>query len=206
MQFKSWFEATSSVNSKYEKFFSQRDLIQKKDVGNLLGFKKPLIKINQGSLATIYQHPNNPNWVIKVTSHLEDVKNIQKAQRLNSKNVVKLFGNPQKVPENTNFYWMIVEKINGNHMVYDTNSFIALIHGDHDENIKDASTSILYTDGGIREKILNRYGKNSEEELEKLSSLFETFYKLQQIGIEMSDFAENIIDDGEKYVIIDLGF
>jgi hypothetical protein len=205
MSFKTWLEATS-VNSKFDKFFSQRDLIQKKDVGELLGFKQPLLKINQGSLATIYQHPKNPNWVIKVTSHKEDIQNIQKAQKLNSKNIVKMFGNPQQVPQNPNFYWIIVEKVNGSHMVYDTNSFIALIHGDYDEKLKDAATSVLYTDGGIREQILKRYGKNSEEELEKLSSLFETLYNLQKIGIEMSDFAENIMDDGEKYVIIDLGF
>lgn len=205
MSFKTWLEATS-VNSKFDKFFSQRDLIQKKDVGELLGFKQPLLKINQGSLATIYQHPKNPNWVIKVTSHKEDIQNIHKAQKLNSKNIVKMFGNPQQVPQNPNFYWIIVEKVNGSHMVYDTNSFIALIHGDYDEKLKDASTSVLYTDGGIREQILTRYGKNSEEELEKLSSLFETLYNLQKIGIEMSDFSENIMDDGEKYVIIDLGF
>lgn len=205
MKFKKWLES-AQVKTKYDNFFGQRDLIQKQDLGSLLGFKVPLKKIAQGSLATIYEHPKNPNWLIKVTSHVQDIKNIHKAQKLDSENVVKLFGNPQQVPQNPNFYWIIVEKVNGSPMVYDTNSFIALIHGDYNEKLKDASTSILYTDGGIRRSILERYGKYSEEELEKLSSLFEALYKLSQIGIEITDFADNILDDGKKYVIVDLGF
>ena len=113
MNFKSWFEALATVDARNDAFFGQRDKIQKKDMGKLLGFNVPLQKINQGSLATIYQHPTNPNWIIKVTSHREDVNNLVKAQRLGSPNIVKLFGKPQPVPQNPRSFWMMAEKING---------------------------------------------------------------------------------------------
>jgi hypothetical protein len=161
MDFKSWLEALTAFDDKQsEKFFGQRDKIQKSNMGKLLGFAKPLIKINQGSLATIYQHPDNPDQVIKVTSHKDDLMNLHAAQRLKSRNVVKLFTKPELVPKMSKVFWAIEEKINAGPMIYDTGSFISLIHGDHYESLKRAADNINYADTDrTRTMILNRFKK-----------------------------------------------
>jgi hypothetical protein len=48
------------------------------------------------------------------------------------------------------------------------------------------------------------YNSNNEEEHEKLITLFETMKKLEEINIHLVDLTDNIIDNGQRYVIIDL--
>ena len=209
MDFKLWLDSTVATadDRKSEKFFGQRDKIQNSNIGELLGFKKPLIKINQGSLATIYQHPENENQIIKVTSHKDDLMNLFLAQKLNSRNIVKLFTRPEPVPKMPKAFWAVEEKVNGEPMVYDTGSFIGLINGDRMESIKGAVKSIVYADTDrTRSMILDRFDKNNDEEYTKLSDLFETLLNLERMRISMVDFAQNILDDGDHYVIVDLGF
>jgi hypothetical protein len=198
MNFKSWLEATDTI-------FAQRERNQRKNIGNLLGFGVDLQKFSQGSFATLYYHPTNYNLLIKVTAHKEDVWNLYRSQRLESDNIVKVYDKPKEIFPKA---WAItVEKINGTPMIYPTNDFISLITGSFNENLDDATTSILYaTDDFTRRNILEKFNKLNDEECEKLSSLFRTLSELEKIGISMSDFSENILDAGDRYVIVDLGF
>lgn len=196
LSFKNWLEGVSNAK------FDQRIKNQKLNLAQLLGFKKPMLQINRGSLANIYQHPEDPSKIVKITADARDAKNLWTAQRLNSPNIVKLYGQPRQVSPGA---WAIIaDKINGQPMKYDTNSFVILIQGEGAGSTADAAQEILYP-SGIREKILNRFGMNTDAEHERLADLFSTIARIEQMRIPMSDFGQNIIDDGQKYVIIDLG-
>jgi hypothetical protein len=209
MFFKDWLNL-SEAKTDYDAMFSQRDKTQKSDVSSLLGFKKPLVKFSQGSLATLYQHPTNKNLLIKITSHKEDVNNIVKAQRVDSPNVVKTFpwdkeGTLIKSLPSLNSLAIIVEKVNGTPMVYTNNDFLGLgLNG----SFEKAADWLLGTILKEQEAILNRYNKNDVEEHYKLISLFKTLSKLtgREYRIELSDFDQNILDTGDRYVIVDMGF
>jgi hypothetical protein len=209
MFFKDWLNL-SEAKTNYDAMFSQRDKTQKSDVSSLLGFKKPLVKFSQGSLATLYQHPTNKNLLIKITSHKEDINNIVKAQRVNSPNVVKTFpwdkeGTLIKSLPSLNSLAIIVEKVNGTPMVYTNNDFLALgLNG----SFEKAADWLLGTMLEEQEVILDQYNKNNVEEHYKLISLFKTLSKLagREYRIELSDFDQNILDTGDRYVIVDMGF
>jgi hypothetical protein len=220
MQFKKWLEATiskknsgSNWNKSSEDFFGQRDKIQKKDISKILSDRNiipanmKLKKLTQGSLATIYEHPTNANLLIKITPHKEDARNLWRGQKVKSECIVKLYGEPIELsPEMPRVYVMIVDKVVGVPMVYSTVEFIGLI-GDkgRSRNKENASVEILYP-SAYRESILEGHNKNTEVEYEKLSNLFKALYHLERIGIDMVDFSDNILDTGEAYVIVDLGF
>lgn len=204
--FKQWLTYNESFAS--ERIFNQRDITQKSDVGKLLGFEKPLAKYSQGSIATLYEYPNKKNLLIKVTAHEDDVLNIVKAQRLKSSNVVKAFswknkGLIKELPS-LNSFAIIVEKILGSSMVYTTSHFFDLSLNGNFELAADWLDSTVHK---LQKTILDYYNKNNTEEHLKLSSLFKTLYKLDKFyHIELSDFQDNILDAGDRYVIVDMGF
>ena len=198
MFFKDWLNL-SEAKTDYDAMFLQRDETQKQvsNFSNTLGFKKPLVKFSQGSLATLYQHPTNKNLLIKITSHKEDVNNIVKAQRVNSPNVVKAFpwdkeGTLIKSLPSLNSLAIIVEKVNGTPMVYTNNDFLALgLNG----SFEKAADWLLGTMLKEQEAILNQYNKNNVDEHYKLISLFKTLSKLsgREYRVELSDFDQNIL-------------
>ena len=56
-------------------------------------------------------------------------------------------------------------------------------------------------------EILEKYNKNNPQEHDKLSSLFHTLHKLEKFyRIDLVDFQDNIMDTGDRYVLVDLGF
>lgn len=203
MRFKDYLEVVG------EKLFTLRDITQRSDIASLLGFINPLDKYSQGSIATIYQHPADANLLIKVTSHKSDVDNLVRAQRLNSSNVVKLFpwrgGKLVKEIPSLDSYAIIVEKVTGSSMVYTTNDFYELSLGGKFDLAADWLDS---ADIHKKQKsILDRYKKNYSEEHSKLSNLFRTLDKLEKYyRIELSDFQDNILDSGDRYVVVDMGF
>lgn len=206
LSFKSWilFEAKLAG----EELFSQRDKTQKSNVNKFLGISKPLIKFGQGSIATIYEHPKNKKLLIKVTSHKEDIKNIVKAQKLNSPNVVKTFpwedGEIIKNLPSLNSLAIIVEKIIGEPMKYSVGDFFDLSLNGNFDLAADWLDSTVHRKQKI---ILDNYDKNNPEEHTKLSSLFRTLNNLEKLyKIELSDFQDNILDAGDRYVIVDMGF
>jgi hypothetical protein len=203
MFFKEWLLLNS-----YDTLFLQRDKTQKSNIGKILGFGKNLVKFSQGSIATLYQHPESPNLLIKVTSHKEDISNIITAQKLKSPNVVRAVPwNSKEMVKNLpslNSQAIIVEKVMGNPMVYTTSDFFDLSLNGQFELAADWLNSTVHK---VQAKILDRYNKNNIEEHTKLASLFLTLSKLEKFyNIELSDFQDNILDSGDRYVIIDMGF
>lgn len=204
LNFKNWLENLAA----YEKAFAQRDITQKANVAKLLGINGNLIKYKQGSFATLYQHPKKQDRLIKITSHKEDVLNLVRAQNLNSNNVIKLFDweNKQKVKElpNLNSLAIIVEKIDGPAMIYTTSDFYELsLNG----KFELAGDWIMQGGNEKQKRIMDRYQLNNDQEHYKLHDLFKTLQSLKKFyRIELSDFEDNIIDNGSRYVIIDMGF
>lgn len=204
MFFKEWL----LLDSSYEGLFLQRDKTQKSNIGSLLGFGKNLEKFSQGSIATLYKHPFDKNLLIKVTSHKEDAMNLAKAQRLKSRNVVQVF--PWKSGElalpvpSLNSWALIVEKIVGRSMEYTTGDFYDLSLNGEFELASDWLNSTVHKNQKV---ILDRYSKNDIEEHVKLADLFKTLHDLEKFyRIELSDFQDNILDAGDRYVIVDMGF
>lgn len=200
MSFKLWLENIS--------VFDLRDKTQRTNVGKMLGFSKPLVKFSQGSIATIYKYPKNNELLIKVTSHSDDVKNIIKAQRLNSDNVVKAFswedGRMIKSLPSLDSQAIIVEKINGNPMDYTSSEFFILSLNGKFDLAADWLDSTVHEK---QKKVLDFHGKNDNFEHSKLSDLFRALAKLEKFyGIELSDFQDNILDAGNRYVIVDMGY
>lgn len=202
LNFKKWIE-----NLAYEKTFAQRDITQKANVSKLLGIPG-LIKYKQGSFATLYQHPKKQDRLIKITSHKEDIINLVKVQNLKSPNIIKLFDweNKQKVKElpSLNSLAVIVEKVSGPSMNYTTSDFYELsLNG----KFELASDWIMYGGNDKQKFIMDRYQSNNDQEHNKLYELFKTLQDLKKFyRIELSDFEDNIIDNGNRYVIIDMGF
>jgi hypothetical protein len=200
MDFRTWLE-------NYEKAFAQRDRTQKTDVGRSLGFKNNLIKYSQGSFATLYQHPKQPDRLIKITSHKEDVQNLVRAQRLNSPNIPRLFdwedGSKTKQLPKLNSLAIMVEKIEGRPMAYMTGDFYELSLGGRFELAADW---IAYGGNEKQKPVLEKYDLDNDREHDKLAQLFRTLGELEKYRIELSDLEDNIIDAGGRYVIVDMGF
>ena len=201
--FKKWLLKETKVD-----MFSQRDITQQSNISALLGFSKPLVKLSQGSIATLYQHPNKNNLLIKVTAHHEDAENIIKAQKLKSNNIVKAFpwknGEMIKDIPSINSKAIIVEKLLASPMVYTTSDFFDLsLNG----QFELAADWLDYTLHKKQKLILDNYNKNNFEEHRKLSDLFKTLFELEKFyRIELSDFEDNIIDSKNDYIVVDMGF
>ncbi len=202
LSFKTWFEDLDAVA---EKLFSQRSrntTLDHSKILKALGVEgDSLEQINQGSLANIYAHPTDHTKVIKVTADLNDAKNLIKAQTLNSPNVVKTY---QTAKISKKAVAIVADFVNGHDMPYNTNALLGLINGDNWEEARAAARGILRPDR-TRTKILNTMKRNTENEREKLSRLFQTLAQLERIGIDIFDFTDNILDNGKDYVIVDLG-
>lgn len=217
--FKEWLSITEN-DSDYETLFSQGAKTRLENVGKLLGFKKPLVEFSRGSIATIYQHPTDNNLLIKVTSHQDDIKNIVRAQGLNSPNVVRVFPwNDGKMVKNLptlNSLAIIVEKVGGSPMVYTSSEFFDLsLNGKFDlaghiidGNLTPYDKKLYAKEIKKQAAILNNRNKNNPLEHGKLTSLFNALNELASkvYRIEMSDIDQNIMDTGDRYVIIDMGF
>ena len=208
MEFKKWLNENELDFD--DSLFAQKEKTQKSNVSKILGFSKPLKKIAEGSFATLYQHPNHPDKLIKITSHKEDVDNIVKAQRIGSNNIAKVFdwvkGNKIKTIPKLKSYAIIVEKINGKPMQYSTGHFLQLADMGGGIDFDSAADWLDYQPKNHQAKILNMYNANTPKEHDKLSELFRTLNELEKYRIELSDFDQNIIDAGDRYVIVDLGF
>lgn len=205
VNFKEWVRELEKYSD--EGVFSQRDKTQKTDVSKLLGLDKPLKKFSQGSFATLYHHPTDKGKLIKITSHKDDVLNTVTAQKIKSPNIVKVFPWPngeiiKKLPT-INSLSIIVEKIEGSSMVYMGDFDILTLGGNF-----ELATDWLNSGGNKKQKlILDKYGKNTLEEQDKLASLFDALFKIEKFyKIDLADFQDNILDNGSRYVIIDLGF
>jgi hypothetical protein len=196
------------LDASYEGLFAQRDKTQKSNVGKLLGFGKNLVKFSQGSIATLYGHPSDGRLLIKVTSHREDVANLVRAQRLQSPNVVRVFpwdsGKMVRDIPSLNSQALIVEKVVGGPMPYMTGDFFELGLNGEFELAADWLNSTVHKRQAL---VLDRYGRNEAEEHLKLAALFGTLHSLEKFyRIELSDFQDNILDAGDRYVIVDMGF
>lgn len=186
---------------------AKREKTSKTDISKLLGFNEPLKQYARGTFATIYQHPTEENLLIKVTAHKDDIQNSVRAQRLNSPNIVKLYQWPsgklyQEIPE-LKTYAIIPQKVVGQPIEYATNALFTIAYNGSYDKAKDW---LLAGGSPPQNKMLEKYGKNNDDEKYKLADLFKALHGLERIGIHLSDLDQNIIDDGTKYVIIDLGF
>lgn len=190
-----------------DKVFGQRAANTKLDhvkIMTALGIKsneRKLQQINQGSLATVYQHPEDPTKIIKVTADAQDARNLVKSQRLNSPNIVRVYNSAKVGPKAVA---LVADFIKGESMPYNTNALLGLINGDNFDEARQAIRGILRPDR-TRRKILDQMGMNTDEERMKLSRLFQTLAGLEKLGIDMYDFTDNILDGGNDYVIIDMG-
>ena len=88
-------------------------------------------------------------------------------------------------------------------MKYRSDHFLELaLMGDFDK----AADWLDYEPTEKQAKVLDMYNINTPEEHERLSELFRTINELDKYGIDLMDFEDNIIDNGNHYVIVDLGF
>ena len=218
LPFKIWLSLTEK-NSEYDKIFDQRDKTKNSNVGKLLGFNTKLNIYSYGSFAVLYDHPTQKDKLIKVTSHESDIKNIVKSQGLNSPNIVKAFpwidGKMIKQLPTLNSLAIIIEKIIGSSMSYRSSEFYDLsLYGKFD-------LAAYLIDGNLPEYLQKKYGKeikiqnqtliyhdkNNPKEYAKLTDLFNTLSTISSsYRINLSDFEDNIMDTGDRYVIIDMGF
>lgn len=154
----------------------------------------------QGSHAKIYI--NDSNTLIKITEDNSDIKNIIKAQSLNSPNIVKLYNYTQKgVVGGTA---LLVEFVKGEPAPYSTPEFLGLMEGQNGNEDRSQSYINILKPNLFKAKILKQHGKLNKFELQKLSSLFKTIYMLEKKNIFLVDLSENIIDS-DNYVIVDFG-
>ena len=88
-------------------------------------------------------------------------------------------------------------------MAYTTSDFYELSLGGRFELAAD-----WMAHGGNEKQrpVLEKYGLDDDREHDKLAQLFRTLGELEKYRIEMSDVQDNIIDDGMRYVVVDMGF
>ena len=202
--FKAWL--TEDLDALADKVFSQRDKnakLKPSVILQALGIKsnQPLKSINKGSIATIYSHPEDGTKVIKVTADAQDARNLLKAQRLNSPNIPKVYQSAKVGPKATA---LVIDFVQGHHMPYNSSALLSLINGDNWDEAQQAVRGILRPDH-TRTQTLDKFDLNTDEERQKLSQLFMTLARLEKLGIDIYDFTDNILDNGQHYVIIDMG-
>jgi len=162
--------------------------------------------IGTGSTANVYMHPQDQTKVIKVTGDFQDAQRFEKLRRRKFQHpcIVNCYA---VVQVNPTAMAMILDYVPGNVMAYGS-MFPQLLLGDNYEDAAEAAQSIMY--GGeydkSRAQVFQASGMpDTEEERERLSHLFDAIAQLERMGIIVADFNENIIDAGDRYVIIDLG-
>lgn len=158
----------------------------------------------QGSHADIYINPTDPNTLIKVTDDDEDARNTVAAQALNSPNVVKCHAHTNAGVVNGTA--LLVDFVKGTSAPYSTPEFLGLIEGQQGSDPRDQAHIRILRPDPFRTGILQSHGRLNKNELFKLSQLFRTIYLLEsRINIFLVDLAENVIDAGAAYVIVDFG-
>lgn len=162
-----------------------------------------LERVNSGSFATVYKHPLDPSKVIKCTRDARDVRNLLAAQSLNTPNIVKVYQNV-KIP---NGFALVADFVTGPEMPYTSNMIALLLDGPKMLDTPQSAARKILQPGAspARERVLNKVGRNTEEERRKLSELILTMGRLQAKGIDVSDWTDNVLDTGDHYVIIDMG-
>jgi len=158
----------------------------------------------QGSHADIYVNPTDANTLIKVTDDDEDARNTVAAQTINSPNAVKCHAHTQA--GNVNGTALLVDFVKGASAPYSTPEFLALIEGQYGTDSRDQAHIRILRPDTFRTGILQGHGRLNRGELLKLSQLFRTIYVLEsRLNIYLVDLAENVIDTGAAYVIVDFG-
>ncbi len=157
-------------------------------------------EIGHGTMATVYKVGDK---ALKITRDNKDVINTVKAQRIKSNNVVKIHRlSKDGLSSGTA---MLLDFINGQLAPFSTGEWHALIQGSGMDELSDAIKLILTDNKGIRNKILTDHGLNDSKSRSKISEMFKTLRALQSINVSIDDLGDNIIDAGDRYVLIDLG-
>ncbi len=211
MRFKLWLEAfaNSTIDQTSNQFFARKATNADLGFNSILtalklptSNKKPQI-IGNGSTATVYRNPHNPNQVIKVTGDMRDARNFSRIKGLNIENVAHCY-NVVKI--NPTAAAILCDYIQGTPMVYSNDEFLALVNGDRFEDYPSAIKNLQNGNlGKIRTRVFYNHKISPETELPRLIPLFKTLFMLEQKGIDLVDFDQNVIFNGQKYVIIDLG-
>ena len=210
MQFKKWLENWADLDTKAEEFFGRKNINKGMDFNQVLKslklkpFKGQPKVIGEGSTATVYENPHNPRQAIKVTGDKQDAGNFNKILKKGLKHpcIVHCYNVAQL---NNQAYSLLLDRIEGQVFAYGS-MFTHLVQGDDFEEPAEAAQSILYELDSTRRQVFERVGmQDSQEERQKLSSLFDGMAKLERIGIHVFDTDENIIDAGDRYVLIDIG-
>ncbi len=158
----------------------------------------------QGSHADIYEHPSDPTKLIKITDDQDDATNTMNAQALHSPNVVRCYGHTNAGVQNGTA--LVLDFIQGQRAPYSTPEFLGLIEGQHGNEPRDQAHIRILRPDAFRTSILQTHGTNNQQELHALSRLFRTIDLLDsRLNIHLVDLADNIIDDGHDYVIVDFG-
>jgi hypothetical protein len=158
----------------------------------------------QGSHADIYENPTNPNTLIKVTDDRLDLQNTIAAQALNSPNVVKCHAHTTQGV--VNGAALLVDLVRGTAAPYSTPEFLALIEGQQGTDPRDQAHIRIMRPDPFRTAIVQSHGRVGTVELHKLSELFRTIYLLEsRLNIFLVDLADNIIEAGPAYVLVDFG-
>jgi hypothetical protein len=158
----------------------------------------------QGSHADIYENPVKPDTLIKITDDPRDVHNTVAAQGLASHNIVKCHAHTSQGV--VNGAAMLVDLVSGGRAPYSTPEILGLLEGQQGIDPRDQAHIRIMRPDVFRTTILLSHGRLSTAELHKLSELFRTIYLLEsRLSIFLVDLADNIIDSGLAYVVVDLG-
>lgn len=160
-------------------------------------------RVNSGSFATVYRHPLDPSKIIKCTRDAGDARNLVAAQSLDTPNVVRVYQNV-KIPQG---YALVEDFVNGPSMPYTSAMIALLLDGPNMMDTPQKAARKILRPGASpgRDRVLDKVGRNTEQERAKLSELLTTIGRLQQRGIDVSDWTDNVLDAGDHYVIIDMG-
>lgn len=198
----------AKVSQRAEKVFGQRKTNSMLDFRTILKHlglpdtRRSPKQIGVGSMATVYVNPHNPKTVIKVTSDVADITNIQKAQKLQSPNIVKMHQFKIVSPQ---MAVAVLDYVKGKQVPISIDGIMRLVQGDHNEGYADAVTGIFNTEDQTRNSVLNAYKINNHKTRMKWSELFKTLANLERMKIALDDLSENLIDNGQSLVLIDLG-
>jgi hypothetical protein len=157
-------------------------------------------EVGHGTMATVYKVGDK---ALKITRDNKDVIHTVKAQRIKSNNVVKIHRlSKDGLSSGTA---MLLDFVDGPLVPFSTGEWHALIQGSGMDELSDAIKLILTDNKGIRNKILTDHGLNDSKSRSKISEMFKTLRALQSMNINIDDLGDNIIDAGDRYVLIDLG-
>lgn len=152
---------------------------------------------NTGSLATIYPNPHQKGTVIKVTADIQDIKNIEKAQKLRSSNIVRMHRSAYLTGSTAA---AVLDFVQGNEVPLSAGEIMALAENGYAQAAED-----VLSPNQLQAQVLRRYKMNNKRQRAKWSEMFATLARLEGIGIPLDDLADNIIDAGQHFVLIDLG-